>query len=110
MIIVKNKIVILLIVLGVIALFIGGILIVKNNNLLKNRIEILDATYSCDGNYQRFYEDREYIYFFPCTMSNSVFVLFPNGNKQLVVNALEEEKVTIDELIKAGLNVDKRKK
>ena len=102
----KNKLVLILIALGLLALVIGGIFIIKNNNL-NNKIEILDATFYCgeDSPSEVFYENSEYIYSFPCPMSNSVYVKYSNGNKELVV-ALEEGKVTIDELIKAGLKID----
>ena len=57
-----------------------------------------------------YYGSNNYIYYFPCSKSGTVFVLFPNGNKLLVVSALKENKVTIDELIKSGLEVIKEKK
>ena len=43
-------------------------------------------------------------------MANSVYVKFENGNKMLVVDALEANKATIDELIDAGLKVYKKEK
>ena len=57
-----------------------------------------------------FYEDNKYIYYFPCKKSNSVYVKFSNGNKMLVTDALFQDKVTISELISAGLLVKKQKK
>lgn len=106
----KKKITLGLIILSIIIVVIGIILVIKNNTLEKNKIEIIDATYSCAESLEKFYEDDKYIYYFPCVQSTSVFVKFPNGNKLLVTKALEEEKVTIDELIKAGLNVYKEEK
>ena len=47
---------------------------------------------------------------FPCIQSKSIYVKFENGNKMLVVDALEENKVTIKELINAGLKVYKKEK
>ncbi len=82
----------------------------KNIELKKNRISIIDATYTCNEGYEKIYEDNDYVYSFPCFKSNSVFVKFPDNNKMLVTKALSEEKVTIDELIKAGLDVVKEKK
>ena len=107
----KKKIIVpSLIILTIIIIIISIILVIKNNTLEKNKIEIIDATYSCAQGREKFYEDNNYIYYFPCRQRNSVFVKFPNGNIFLVTKALEEEKVTIDELIKAGLNVYKEEK
>ena len=88
------------------AIIVGIFLMVKNKYLAKEKIEIIDATYKCDGISETFYEEDGFIYSFPCTMSTSTFVKFANGNKMLVTTALEEEKVTIKELIKAGLKVN----
>ena len=102
---------IILSISGLVILVIGLILLGKNSILKnKSRLEIIDATYSCSQTIERFYEDDEYIYSFPCVKGSSRYVKYENGNKMLVVDALEEEKVTIDELIDAGLEVYKQEK
>lgn len=106
----KKNIFIILISLAVIALLIGIILAFKNKELRRNQIQIIDASYMCSQSLEKFYEDDKYTYSFPCIKSSSVFVKFPNGNKMLVIKALEEDKVTIDELISAGLEVVKNEK
>ncbi len=107
----KNKIIIIsLSILTVIAIIFGVILLNKNNILAKEKIQIIDATITCPQSLEKFYEDSNYTYYFNCIKSSSVFVKFPNGNKMLVVDALKENKVTIDELINAGLEVYKEKK
>ena len=106
----KDKIVILFGVLTLILVIIGIILVGKNRELRKNKIEIIDATYMCNGPTEKFYEDDNYSYSFPCVKSGSVYVKFPDDRKVLVVKALEEELVTIDELIGAGLEVYKVEK
>lgn len=106
----KKIILIVLSVLAIIAIVLGIILSIKNKELEKNKIEIIDATYSCSQSREKFYEDDNYIYYFPCHQSSSVFVKFPNGTKILVTKALEDEKVTIEELTKAGLNYYKEDK
>lgn len=107
----NKKSIIVISVLGVIILIIGIVLLNKNN-IMKNKsmLQIIDATYSCSSSAEKFYEDDEYIYSFPCVKSGSIYVKFENGNKMLIVTALEEEKVTIDELIDAGLEVYKQEK
>ena len=106
----NKRIFIVLIILAFIALIIGVILSFKTKELRNNQIQIIDASYMCSETLEKFYEDDNYTYSFPCIKSSSVFVKFPNGNKMLVIKALEEDKVTIDELIKAGLEVVKKEK
>ena len=107
----NKKSIIIISILGIIILIIGIILLTKNNIIKqKSKIEIYDATYACANTQEQFYEDEKYIYFFPCVKSSSVYVKLENGNKMLVTSALEAQKVTIDELINAGLKVYKQEK
>ena len=103
----KKKSIIILTVLGVIILILGIILLKTNNIILKekSKIKIIDATFSCAQVKEKFYEDDKKIYMFPCVKSSSIYVKLEDGNKMLIVDALESEKVTIDELIDAGLEV-----
>lgn len=106
----KKKAIILLSILSIIFIIIGFILLNKNESTDKLNIKILDATYNCPKYQEDFYEDDNYIYSFECAKSNSVYVKFPDGTKMLVTTALEEEKISIDKLINAGLEVIKTKK
>lgn len=107
----KKKSIIIISILGII-IFIIAIILLTTNKVIqnKNKLEIIDATYKCAQELEEFYEDDKYIYSFPCIQSKSVYVKFENGNKMLVVDALEENKVTIKELINAGLKVYKKEK
>lgn len=108
----KRKSSIILITISIIILIVGITILIKNSKILENdqKLEIIDATYICADAIETFYEDDYYIYSFPCIMSNSIYVKFENGNKMLITDALESKKVTIDELIDAGLKVIKEKK
>ena len=107
----KKKTIIILSVSGVILLIIGIILLTKTNIIKgKSKLQIFDVTYACAQVTEKFYEDDKYIYSFPCAKSSSMYVKFENGNKMLVIDALESKKVTIDELIRAGLDVIKEEK
>jgi len=108
----KKKSIIIIAILGIILLIIGVILLTTNKIIQfnKSKLEIIDATFRRTEELEKFYEDDKYIYSFPCIQSTSVYVKFENGNKMLVVDALEEQKVTIKELIKAGLRVYKEEK
>ena len=108
----KKKSITIIAILGAIISLLAIILfstnkIISNN---KSKITIIDATYTCAKTKEKFYEDDNYTYSFPCIKSNSVYVKFENGNKMLVKDALDAEKVTINELIDAGLEVKKQKK
>ena len=106
----KNKLIIIFIALTLLVLILALVLFKKNKELADNQIKIIDASYQCNNIKEVFYEDDNYIYSFPCVQSSSTYVKFSNGNKMLVITALEEGKVTIDELIKAGLNINKEAK
>ena len=107
----KKKSIIIISVLGIVFLIIGIILLTKSNIIKeKTKLEIIDATYTCTKSIEKFYEDDKYTYSFPCIKSSSVYVKFENGNKMLIVDALDAKKVTINELIDAGLEVYKQKK
>lgn len=106
----KKSIIIISAAAGIILLL--ALMLLTNNIVLKNKskLEIIDATFNCVKEPESFYEDKKYVYSFPCVQSSSVYVKFENGNKMLVVDALEENKVTIEELIRAGLKVYKSEK
>ena len=102
----RKKTIILFLVLGIVILILSLFMLRKNNVLSKSsKIKIIDATYVCDNFKQKFYEDEKYIYYFPCTKKDSIYVKFDNDTKMLVVDALSDGKVTISELISAGLEV-----
>lgn len=107
----KKRNIIILLIASLIIIGLAITLLIKNKQILsQNKITILDATYTCDKYKEDFYEDDTYIYTFPCTKSNSIYVKLSNSNKMLVKTALEEKKVSIEELEKAGLDFTKRKK
>lgn len=107
----KKKSIIIISILGLVILVIAIVLLNKNNIIKeKSKLVIIDATYTCTKTPEKFYEDDKYVYSFPCVKSSSMYVKFENGNKMLIVDALSAEKVTIDELLDAGLEVYKTKK
>lgn len=106
----RKKLIFIIFGLAIIAIIAGILFSIKKRKLENNNIKIIDATYSCIQSKEKIYEDDNFIYYFPCKQSNSVFVKFPNGNKILVIKALEEKKVTIETLIDNGLDVIKEKK
>ena len=108
----KHKNIIIFIVLTVIILTLALLLFRKNKVLNENQIKIINASYSTENSdncntKEVFYKDDKYIYSFPCIQSSSTYVKFPNGNKMLVIKALEEKKVTIEELMKVYPSIKK---
>ena len=106
----KPKFFMILIIIASVLVLIGFIFLIKNDKLTKSNIQIIDATFRCDDNYELFYEDNEYSYYFLCTQSTSTYVKFKDGTKVLLVKALEDESVTIDEVLKTGFKVYKEAK
>lgn len=106
----KKKLIIGLTILSTIIIILGVFLAKKNKSIANNSIEIIDATYICNNQPEQFFEDDTYIYYFPCTKSNTLYIKYPNGNKYLLTTSLEEERVTIEQLIDSGLEVIKEKK
>ena len=107
----KRTVIILLVFISLIAIILGIVLLIKNNDLNKQKITILDATYNCNQVKEVLYEDSDYKYILPCQKSNSMFIKFSkNDNKVPIKKALDDKLVTIDELIKAGLEVTTEKK
>lgn len=53
------------------------------------------------------YKDSKYTYSLPCISSYDTYLLWDDGTKELVKNALENKKVDIDSLVSHGLKVDK---
>ena len=68
---------------------------------------IVDETTECAEALEEIYRDDEYIYYLPCIKSSTIFLKYNNGEKTNIKKALDGEKVTIDKLIKEGLNVYK---
>ena len=107
----KKKVIIILVSCGIIAIVLGIILnTASNSSIFGSKIEIIDATFSCGNSPEKFYSDDKYTYYFPCQQSNSVYVKYANGNKELVVTALENKNVTIKQLESAGLKFYKNEK
>ena len=107
----KKKLIIILVSCGIVAIILGIILKTANNSsIFGNKIEIIDATFSCGNSPEEFYSDDKFTYYFPCKQSNSVYVKYANGNKELVVTALENKNVTIKQLESAGLKFYKNEK
>lgn len=107
----KKKSIIMLLILGLIILILGIILLTKNNIIKKQQqIKIIDTTYFCNDEKEMFYQDNKHTYYFPCKKSDSIYVKLENGNKMLIVDALNSEQVTINELIDAGLEVQTKDK
>ena len=89
-------------------------LLLANKDILnvfnKSKIEVIDASYSCIQQLEQIYEDDEYTYSLPCVKSASIYVKLENGDKVPLVDALRDGKVTIEELIRAGLEIYETKK
>ena len=76
----------------------------------KNEIIIIDKTKECTLMLEAFYEDDNYKYFIPCTDSMLIYIKINNSLEIKLIDALNEKKVTIEEVIEAGLEIIKEEK
>ena len=61
----------------------------------------------CMSKPEVFYKDKKYKYSLPCISSYDTYLLWDDGTKELIKNALENNKVDIDSLENHGLEVEK---
>lgn len=106
----KKKWIFIFIIAGFILFGFALLFMNINNKNADESIEIIDATYACDNVYEEFFSDDDYIYYFPCYKSSSIYVKYTNGNKELVVDALNNNNVTIKDLENAGLKFYKKER
>ena len=86
---------------------IGVVFISENKYIDKNsqtftHLKIIDKTkeenIACNTALEQFYEDKEYIYYFPCEKSKYVIVIYSNGYQETVATSLEYGDITIEDL------------
>lgn len=82
---------------------------VKNyqNLNFEQKFYIDDETILCPQMLEEIARDDEYIYYFNCVKSNSVYLIYNNGTKISVRAALNRGTITIEQLLEAGLSVIK---
>ena len=72
---------------------------------------IVDKTpKNCSEAMEQIYETEYYRYYFNCVKSHTIFIKFNNQEEMTVKNALNNNRVSIEELIAAGLKVIEEKK
>lgn len=59
----------------------------------------------CDNNRELISSDGEYDYYIPCTMSNDIELIWNDGSKDYLKDAIRNKKVNVESLIKHGLRV-----
>ena len=85
---------------GKITLHVERVYSSKDIERVKNRVneiydEIIDPNktkeenITCNTALEQFYEDKEYIYYFPCIKSKNVIVIYSNGYQETVKSSLE---------------------
>ncbi len=84
-----------------------------NNEVSDNILEIVDETVTnnltCDTALEKFYTDNDYTYYFSCIKSDYVIVKYEDGTTEKVVDAINNNKITIKELDKYNINYYKEK-
>ena len=109
---------IIIIVIPII-LVIGVVLISEKNYINKNNqpfthLKIIDKVkeenIACAEALEQFYEDKEFIYYFPCIKSKNVIVIYSNGYQETVATSLEYGDITIEDLERNNIEFIKHKK
>ncbi|HOP65979.1 MAG TPA: hypothetical protein PLX66_03070 [Bacilli bacterium] len=97
----------ILLIVGLLALLITSIVLFFVDHKDVKDITIMDKTGDeCADTILYFYEDDDYQYYFKCAK-----VIFVQVDDEIyeISDALNEDKVTIDELVEAGLSFYKTK-
>ena len=109
----------IIIILIPIICIIGVVFISENKYIDKNsqtftHLKIIDKTkeenIACNTALEQFYEDKEYIYYFPCEKSKYVIVIYSNGYQETVKSSLEYGDITIEDLERNNIEFIKQKK
>jgi len=69
------------------------------NNIYIEEFTIVDETVACDMALEPIYEDQDYKYYFGCIKSHTVFIVFPNGERISVAEALAISSVNWGKLL-----------
>lgn len=72
-----------------------------------NDYEIVDETEVCAEALEEIYRDDDNIYYLSCIKSSTLFLKYNNGDKITIKDALNNNKVTFEELLEKGLEVYK---
>lgn len=89
----------------------------KENEQMKqwnDQVKIIDESETCDNVLEKFYEDSQNEYYFPCTKSDKVYVQINGKDKYLVKDLLNQNptdyNITIDRLKSFRLDFITKKK
>ena len=80
------------------------------NPIVLSDYTIVHENNECLNTKELLYEDTKYLYYLPCASSYDTYLVWTDGDKDLVKNALYYEKVTINSLIEHGLEIEKHEK
>ena len=87
---------------------------INKNNQPFTHLKIIDKVkeenMACAEALEQFYEDKEYIYYFPCIKSKNVIVIYSNGYQETVATSLEYGDITIEDLERNNIEFIKHKK
>ena len=78
--------------------------------LILSDYTIKDENDGCQRGEELIYEDDDYSYYLPCLSSYKIYLEWTDGDRDLIKNALNNNKVTIESLIDHGLEVVKHEK
>ena len=80
------------------------------NPVVLSDYTIVNEKTECVNTKELLYEDQYYLYYLPCASSYDTYLVWTDGDKDLVKNALNYGKVTIKSLMDHGLEIEKYEK
>lgn len=57
----------------------------------------------CSDALEMFYQDSDYVYYFPCMMSSRIIAFYNDGTQKYVRDALNDKDITISDLDTYGI-------
>ena len=94
-----------------VAISIGLVILIFTTNNEDNEInkivdyKIVDDTTSCEEELEEIYKDNKSTYYLPCVKSANIKLVWDNGETDLLKNAINNGKVTIESLKEHGLEI-----
>ena len=64
---------------------------------------IIDKIEKCEGGYEEFYHDDDYVYYFNCTKKDKINLVWEDGTITKMMDELSSGNISLDSLIKHGL-------
>ena len=80
---------------------------IKTDKITTNVFKITNVTTTCDDYEEELFKDSEYTYYLVCSKSSNITIKYLDGDVYTLKDILENNYLTIDDLINGGLIIKK---